>query len=134
LVGTVVDDGKAVGIGIGVVIGNHSLSLPIMRSGRTDDEDHQATRLVQSDDKSDKQFQEVEHPGARVTHRHICATTDDIFGRDNRAESRTSPGAIVRPRPAHRSQQAPAAGGARCEGLPIGTRARCPASHCVDTL
>jgi hypothetical protein len=31
----------------------------------------------------DEVFQEVEHPGRRVAHRHIKATTDDIFGRDN---------------------------------------------------
>jgi hypothetical protein len=39
-------------------------------------------RSEQSDDQSDEQFQEVEHPGMRIAHRHICATTDDIFGRD----------------------------------------------------
>ena len=41
-----------------------------------------ACDLNKSDEKSDEQFYEVEHPGTRVAHRRLCTTPGDIFGRD----------------------------------------------------
>ena len=53
----------------------------------------------------------------------------------DRADSRTSPGAIVRPRPAHRSQQAPATVAEHdAQACQLGPVLAAPASHCLDTL